>query len=144
MTLVERESRRVVAHAVCEERMSELMQSVVDAAQRAARYYSDGFNTYREPCRWGAHTSMYNESETYSVEGDNAELRHYLARRSHCLSKCINALRRAVEPFVWCWNLRQMQVTVLAPPEQRHRLRLVSDLFSLWTCYHCNYILNVF
>ena len=51
-----------------------------------------------------------NESQTYSVEGDNAEFRHYparLTRRSRCFSKCIEALRRAVEPFVWCWNWRQ-------------------------------------
>lgn len=53
---------------------------------------------------------MYNQSETYSVEGDNAELRHYLARltrRSRCFSKCIKTLRRAVELFVCCWNERQ-------------------------------------
>ena len=86
------------------------MQSVVDAAPHASRYFSDAFNTYRELCWWGEHRSMYDKSQTYSVEGDNAELRHYLARltrRSRCFSKCINALRRAVELFVWCWNQRQ-------------------------------------
>jgi len=86
------------------------MQSVVDSAPPAARYFSDAFNTYRELCWWGEHTSRYDKSETYSVEGDNAELRHYLARltrKSRCFSKCINALRRAVELFVWCWNKRQ-------------------------------------
>jgi insertion element IS1 protein InsB len=86
------------------------MQAVIDAAPHARRYFSDAFNTYRELCYWGEHTSMYDKSETYSVEGDNAELRHYLARltrRSRCFSKCIRALRRAVELFVWCWNQRQ-------------------------------------
>lgn len=46
---------------------------------------------------------MYNKSKTYSVEGDNAEFRHYLARltrRSRYFSKCIEALRRSVELFV--------------------------------------------
>ena len=55
---------------------------------------------------------MYDKSETYSVEADNAELRHYLARltrKSRCFSKCIRALRRAVELFVWCWNTRQLR-----------------------------------
>lgn len=88
------------------------MQAVIDAAPHAPRYFSDAFNTYRELCYWGEHTSMYDKSETYSVEGDNAELRHYLARltrRSRCFSKCIRALRRAVELFVWCWNQRQTQ-----------------------------------
>lgn len=86
------------------------MQSVVDAAPPASCYYSDAFNTYRELCRWGEHTSIYDKSETYSVEGTNAEPQHYparLTRRSRCFSKCINALRRAVELFVWCWNRRQ-------------------------------------
>lgn len=86
------------------------MQRIIDAAPHAARYFSDAFNTYRELCWWGAHASMYDKSETYSVEGDNAEFRHYLARltrRSRCFSKCLHALRRAVELFVWCWNQRQ-------------------------------------
>jgi insertion element IS1 protein InsB len=88
------------------------MQSVIDAAPHAESYFSDAFNTYRELCWWGIHQAMYNKSETYSVEGDNAELRHYLARltrKSRCFSKCIHALRRAVELFVWCWNKRQLR-----------------------------------
>jgi hypothetical protein len=59
---------------------------------------------------------MPDKSETYSVEGDNAELRHYLARltrKSRCFSECLMALRRAVELFVWCWNHRQLH-------KQRH------------------------
>jgi len=86
------------------------MQAVIDSAPHARSYFSDAFNTYRELCWWGTHTSMHDKSQTYSVEGDNAEFRHYLARlarRSRCFSKCINALRRAVELFVWCWNRRQ-------------------------------------
>ena len=66
--------------AVCDARTPELI--VVDAAPRAARYYSDAFNTYRELCWWGAHAAMCDKSQTYSVEGTNADLRHYLARCS--------------------------------------------------------------
>jgi hypothetical protein len=88
------------------------MQSVVDTAPRAANYFSDAFNTYRGLCWWGAHTSMYDKSQTYSVEGTNADLRHYLARlarRSRCFSRCIHALRRAVELFVHFYNSRQLR-----------------------------------
>jgi insertion element IS1 protein InsB len=88
------------------------MQAVIDSAPHAESYFSDAFNIYRELCWWGAHQAMYDKSETYSVEGDNAELRHYLARlirKSRCFSKCINALRRAVELFIWCWNWRQLR-----------------------------------
>jgi IS1 family transposase len=87
------------------ERTPELMWSVVNVAPHAARYYTDAFNTYREMCHWGEHQAMYDKSETYSVESDNAELRYYLTRLVHCsrcFSKRIEALRRAVESFVWC------------------------------------------
>ena len=88
------------------------MQSVVDSAPHAASYFSDAFNTYRELCWWGEHTSMYDKSQTYSVEGANADLRHYLARlarRSRCFSRCPRALARAVDLFVRCSNARQLQ-----------------------------------
>lgn len=88
------------------------MQQVIDSAPHAANYFSDAFNTYRELCWWGAHTSMYNKSQTYSVEGTNADLRHYLARlarRSRCFSRCIHALKRAVDLFVRFYNARQLR-----------------------------------
>jgi IS1 family transposase len=77
------------------------MQSVVDSAPHASSYYSDAFNR-----------SMYDKSQTYSVEGTNADLRHYLARlarRSRCFSRCIHALRRAVDLFVRFYNARQLK-----------------------------------
>lgn len=54
---------------------------------------------------------MRDKSQTYCVEGDNAELRHYLARlgrRSRCFSRCLPALRRAAKWFVFAWNRRQL------------------------------------
>jgi insertion element IS1 protein InsB len=112
VTIVDRATRCVVAWAVCLHRTPEVMQSVVDSAPHATSYYSDAFNTYRELCWWGEHTSMYDKSQTYSVEGTNADLRHYLARlgrRSRCFSRCINALTRAVDLFVRFYNARQMR-----------------------------------
>jgi len=88
------------------------MQSDIDAAPHAASYYSEAFNTYRELRWWGEHTSLYDKSQTYSVEGTNADLRHYLARlarRSRCFSRCIHALRRAVDLFVRFYNARQLK-----------------------------------
>jgi insertion element IS1 protein InsB len=88
------------------------MQQVIDSAPHASNYFSDAFNTYRELCWWGAHTSMSDKSQTYSVEGTNAELRHYLARlarRSRCFSRCIRALSRAVDLFVRFYNARQLR-----------------------------------
>ncbi len=101
-----------MAWAVYESHTPEVLQSVVDAAAHAQDYYSDGFNTYRELCWWGHHQAMYDKSQTYSVEGTNAELRHYLAhlaRRSRCFSRCIHALSRAVDLFVRFYNARQVK-----------------------------------
>jgi hypothetical protein len=55
---------------------------------------------------------MYDKSETYSVEGTNADSRHYLARlarRSRRFSRRIHALTRAVDLFVRRYNARQLR-----------------------------------
>ncbi|NJL57043.1 IS1 family transposase [bacterium] len=54
---------------------------------------------------------MPNKSETFRVEGVNAELRHYLARlrrNTRCFSKCVQAFIRSVKLFVFAWNRRQL------------------------------------
>jgi hypothetical protein len=59
----------------------------------------------------GQHAVAPGQSQTDSVEADNAELRHYLARlgrRSRCFSRSIDALRRAVKLFVHAWNRRPL------------------------------------
>jgi hypothetical protein len=102
------------------ERTPEVLQGVIDRPPPAPLYFSDAALVYRELSYWGAHTSMYNKSETYSVEAVNADLRHYLARlgrRSRCFSRCIQALRRAVDLFVRCYNacqLEEAQVSTLS------------------------------
>jgi IS1 family transposase len=82
---------------------------VIDRAPHAERYFSDAALVYRELSYWGTHTSMSNKSETSAVEAVNADLRHYLGRRSRCFSRCIQALRRAVDLFVRCYNARQLR-----------------------------------
>ncbi len=94
------------------ERTPEVLQGVIDRAPHAPCYFSDAALVYRELSYWGEHTAMYNKSETYSVEGMNAELRHYLARlarRARCFSRCLRALRRAVDLFVHFHNARQLR-----------------------------------
>ena len=56
------------------------MQQIVDDAPPAHRYFSDGFAAYAQLLYSGTHTVAEGKSETYSVEGDNAEMRHHLAR----------------------------------------------------------------
>ena len=112
MTLVDRSTSCILAWAVVQTRTVEILQQLLDSARQARFYYSDLFAVYRcaiyHP---GLYTPMPDKSETFRVEGDNAELRHYLARlgrRSRCFSRCIHALRRAVKLFVFAWNRRQL------------------------------------
>jgi IS1 family transposase len=98
--------------AVVKERTQEAIQAVVDRSCKAKWYYSDGFDAYdRLYYHGGRYEVSEGKTDTYSVEGDNAELRHYLARlgrRSRCFSRCPQALISAIEIFVSCFNKRQL------------------------------------
>lgn len=113
MTAVDRATRCIVGWAVDAQRTFELLQAVVDQGIHAQQYFSDGFPPYADVYYDRAkYQALLNKSQTYSVEGDNAELRHYLARlhrRTRCFSKSIEALRCAVHLFVDTWNRRQLQ-----------------------------------
>lgn len=74
-----------------EEPTQQVIQDLVDEAVKAKGYHSDAFDAYE---RLWYHYVRYEVSDgktdTYSVEGGNAELRHYLARlarRSRCFSR---------------------------------------------------------
>ena len=112
MTLVDRRTSCILGWAVDWERTEATLQQMVDTAPQAAYYFSDLFASYRRLIYApGRYTPMPDKSETYRVEGDNAELRHYLARlgrRSRCFSRCIHALRAAIKLFVFAWNSRQL------------------------------------
>jgi IS1 family transposase len=76
------------------------MQPMLDCAPQAVHYFSDQFAAY-EPLVYypGHHRALPNESQTYSVEADNTELRHLLARlrqRSRCFSRSLRALWQAL------------------------------------------------
>jgi insertion element IS1 protein InsB len=112
MTIVDRDTSCILAWRVDWQRPETLLQAMVDEAPQARYYYSDLYAPYRNLIYSPAiHTSMPDKSETYRVEGDNAEIRHYLARlarKSRCFSRCIHALRRALKLFVFAWNRRQL------------------------------------
>lgn len=94
------------------ERTTALMQAIIDRTPSARHYYSDDFSTYHtlvyDP---GHHQTAPGKSQTYSVEGVNADLRHYLARlarKSRCFSRCLSALSLTLRLFVFCHNHRQL------------------------------------
>lgn len=112
MTFVERKTSCIVGWSVEFERTQSGLQAILDSSPQAVWYYSDLFATYKTLLYTpGTHTPMPDKSETFRVEGMNAELRHYLARlvrKSPCFSRCIQALRRAIQLFTYAWNRRQL------------------------------------
>lgn len=94
------------------ERTQAAIQQMVDDAPKAQWYFSDGFDAYsRLWYHFGRYEVSQGKNDTYSVEGDNAELRHYLARlarKSRCFSRCLEALQSALKLFVFSFNRRQL------------------------------------
>ena len=112
MTEGERATRCIVSYDVVWERTWDALHETIERAAPARPYYSDAFPTYETRVYYpGQHAVAPGKSQTYSVEADNAALRHYLARlgrRSRCFSRSLDALRRAVKLFVHAWNRRQL------------------------------------
>jgi insertion element IS1 protein InsB len=127
--LLDRTTHCYVGWAVLETRIEDELQAVVDAAPQARTYYSDGFATYANLVYGAArYEAVLDKSQTYTVEGGNADLRHYLARlgrKSRCFSRCIVALRRAIKLFVWAYNQRQLWQHQY-PKYRRHVIDFVS------------------
>jgi IS1 family transposase len=111
--MVDRDSRCILGWKVLWDRTQEAIQAIVDEAPKAKWYFSDGFDVYY--LLWyhfGRYEVSEGKSDTYSVEADNAEMRHYLARlarASRCFSRCPYALCCALRVFVYCYNHRQLK-----------------------------------
>jgi IS1 family transposase len=97
---------------VATDRDQATIQALVDAAPRAQQYYSDAWAAYENVVYYpGQHQGLPNKTQTYSVEANNAELRHYLARlarSSRCFSRSLPSLRAALKLFIFAWNRRQL------------------------------------
>lgn len=95
-TIVDRVTRCLIGWAVLPQRTFETLQDLVDQSPRAHQYFCDGLALYGELYYYTSqHRTVVDKSETYSVEGDNAELCYYLAplhRSTRCFSKSLDAL----------------------------------------------------
>lgn len=62
------------------QRTDDIIQPMLDEMPQATQYFSDDMGTYHtlvySP---GHHQALSDKSQTYSVEGDNADLRHRFA-----------------------------------------------------------------
>lgn len=131
MTIVDRETHCFLAIEAVVHRSQQIGQQMVDATP-ATQYYSDQFPLYDSlTYRKGYHLSLPDKSQTYSVEGGNADLRHYLtrlARRSRCFSRCLIWLRRHLKAFAHAWNQRQLHNRA-RPFDKKHVIDFVCLLY---------------
>ena len=108
MTLVSRKPRQIVGFDVAEDKSPERLQNMVDSAPEADNYCTDGYLSYIDLVYPGKHIrNVANKDDTFTVEGINADLRHYipvLARRSRCFCRTIETLKAVVAVFVDAYN----------------------------------------
>ena len=108
MTMVSRQPRQIVGFDVALDKFSQRIQSIVDGSPPAQFYCTDGYIGYVDVIYPGKHVrNICNKNDTFTVEGINADLRHYipiLARRSRCFARKVATLRAVLEVFVAAYN----------------------------------------
>ena len=108
MTMVSRKPRQIVGHVVSRDKLSKTIQRMVDAAPEAEEYCTDGYYGYLDVVFPGKHIyNIHNKNDTFTVEGVNADLRHYiptLARRSRCFPRKLENLQAVLAVFVQAYN----------------------------------------
>ena len=108
LTMVSRQPRQIVKFDVAYDKSPTRIQRMVDTTPPTATYCTDGYLGYIDVIYPGKHKrNIHNKSDTYTVEGINADLRHYipiLARRSRCFARKMETLRAVIEVFVDAYN----------------------------------------
>ena len=108
LTKVSRKPRQIVGFDVALDKSPERVQRIVDRAPEAAIYCSDGWNGYVDVVYPGRYVrNTHNKSDTFTVEGVNADLRTYipiLARRSRCFARKLDTLYAVMDGFVEAYN----------------------------------------
>jgi len=108
MTMVSRSPRQIAGFDVAFDKSPERIQKIVDSAPEARKYCTDGWSGYADVVYPGQYVqNVHDKSDTFTVEGVNADLRHYipiLARRSRCFARKIETLRAVVAVFADAYN----------------------------------------
>jgi len=108
MTAVSRSPRQIVGFDVAFDKSPKRIQAIVDTTPPAQRYFTDGWSGYVDVVYPGEYVrNVRDKSNTFTVEGVNADLRHYipiLARRSRCFPRKLETLQAVIEVFVEAYN----------------------------------------
>ncbi len=108
ITPVSRDTREIVGFDIVLDKSRERVQRLVDNSVKARQCYSVAYLAYAEVRYEGAHASLKNKSQTYTVEGVNSDLRHYippLRRRSKCFFRSLETAKAVFKIFVNAFNL---------------------------------------
>jgi IS1 family transposase len=108
MTMVRREPRQIAGFDVAFDKSPQRIQRMVDNGSAGKKYCTDGYLGYIDVVYPGEHVrNIHDKSDTYTVEGVNADLRCYipiLARRSRCFARKIETLFAVAAVFVHAYN----------------------------------------
>jgi IS1 family transposase len=108
MTMVSRLPRQIVGFDVAFDKSPERIQAIVDNAPWAENYCTDGWTGYIDVVYPGRYIrNVHNKNDTFTVEGVNADLRHYipiLRRRSRCFPRKLETLQAVLDVFVDAYN----------------------------------------
>ena len=108
MTMVSRLPRQIVGFDAAFDKSLERIQAIVDSAPEAESYCTDGWLGYVDVVYPGKHIrNARNKNDTFTAEGVNADLRHYipiLARRSRCFARKLETLHAVIEVFAEAYN----------------------------------------
>ena len=108
ITIVSRNPRQIIGHVVSCDKSFRTIQKMVDAAPEAECYWTDGYSGYLDVIYPGKHLrNIHNKSETFTAEGVNADLRHYiptLARHSRCFPRKLENLQAVLAVFLQAYN----------------------------------------
>jgi len=108
MTMVSRKPRQIVGHTVSRSKSSKTIQRMVDTTPEAEYYCTAGYYGYLDVIFPGKHIyNIYNKNDTFTVEGANADLRHYiptLTRRNRCFSRKLENFQAVLTVFVQAYN----------------------------------------
>ena len=75
ITMVSRKPRQIVGHVVSRNRSARTIQRMVDKAEEAAIYCTDGYSGYLDVVFPGKHLfNIHSKRDTFTVEGVNADL----------------------------------------------------------------------
>ncbi len=124
MTMVSRAPRQIVRFDVAFDKSALRIQRIVDSGPEADFYCTDGYLGYVDVVYPGKHIrNVNNKNDTYTAEGINADLRHYipiLRRRSRCFPRKLETLQAVLELFVQAYN-------EFGIAKENYRSRLMSD-----------------